>query len=193
MNFLAHLWLSEHARLPLAGAVLGDTLRGALPPLMPEPLRQSVQLHRRVDAATDRHPRVQAARAGFGDGSRRYAGILLDVLYDHLLARDWPDFSAEPLPAFARRAALAVAAEARWFGHAGQPAPRAEPFAALLSSYGESEGIERALRRTAARLRRPEGLLQAMAGWQARLPRLRDDLPALLADLRALAPEPTKV
>lgn len=196
MNFLAHLWLSERAGLPLAGAILGDTLRGALPPDMPAPLQRSVQLHRRIDAATDRHAVVQAARARFEAGPRRYAGIVIDVLYDHVLARQWPDYSGEPLDAFVLRAAGAVAAEAAWFEQAGQPAPRAAPFAALLSSYGEAAGIERALRRTARRLREPEGLLRAMAGWQARLPQLHEDLPVLLADLQRLGaagPDSTKV
>jgi acyl carrier protein phosphodiesterase len=196
MNFLAHLWLSEQARLPLAGAILGDTLRGALPADMPAPLLQSVQLHRHVDAATDRHPRVRAARATFADGQRRYAGILLDVLYDHLLARQWRDYSPEPLDDFAHRAARAVAAEARWFEHAGVPAPRAASFAALLASYRDEDGIERALLRTAGRLRQPEGLVLTMAGWRARLPLLEGDLPELLTELRQLAarhPAPPKV
>ena len=88
MNFLAHLWLTDRAGLPLAGAILGDILRGALPADMPEPLARSVMLHRHVDAHTDRHPRVVAAREHFAPGARRYAGILLDVLFDHVLAQD---------------------------------------------------------------------------------------------------------
>lgn len=186
MNFLAHLWLSERAGLPLAGGILGDMLRGALPPDMPGPLAESVRLHRRVDAATDRHPRVQAARRSFGPSTRRYAGILLDVLYDHALARDWDRYSSEPLGEFADRAAAAVAAEGRWFERALHRAPRRESFGALLMSYRDESGIELALRRTAARLRRPEGLLDAMAGWHAHLPGLRRDLPELLAYLQQL-------
>lgn len=54
---------------------------------------------------TDRHPVVQAARAGFEPGARRYAGILLDILYDHCLALDWARYSDEPLAAFAQRGA----------------------------------------------------------------------------------------
>lgn len=184
MNFLAHLWLADQARLPLAGAILGDTLHGALPPDMPEPLARSVHLHRRIDAATDRHPRVEAGRRRFGPSTRRYAGILLDVLYDHVLARDWAEHSDETLEAFADRAAAAVAAEGRWFEHALRPRVRRAPFAALLVSYQEESGIELALRRTAARLRKPQGLLDAMAGWRGHLPQLRKDLPELLGDLR---------
>ena len=205
MNFLAHLWLSDRAHLPLAGAILGDTLRGALPADMPGPLACSVQLHRRVDAATDRHPRVQAARSRFEPGARRYAGILLDVLFDHVLAQDWPGYSGESLSAFADRAGRAVAGEGRWFEHSGQSAPRADRFAALLVSYRLESGIELALRRTAGRLRQPQRMLDAIAGWQAHLPGLRAALPLLLDDLGGLAalhpgfdstpsaPAPTKV
>lgn len=185
MNFLAHLWLADQARLPLAGAVLGDYLRGPVPAKLPAALALSVNLHRRLDAETDRHPRVVTARARFGPGTRRYAGILLDILYDHLLTQDWTRYSSEPLERFVERAAREVAAEAGWFEQAGGPAPLA--FGALLLSYRTQPGIEQALHRTARRLSKPQGLLNAMAGWTAILPLLRADLPVLLEDLRGIS------
>jgi acyl carrier protein phosphodiesterase len=188
MNFLAHFWLTDRARLPLAGALLGDVLRGALPPHMPAPLAASVTLHRRVDATTDRHPRVVAARATFPPGARRYSGIVLDLLFDHVLARDWPAYSTQPLPAFAERAARAVHEAGAWFEHAGQHRPEVDRFSALLQSYATAQGIERAIERTARRLRVPAGMLDAAAGWPGRLPALERDLPVLLEDLAGLQP-----
>jgi acyl carrier protein phosphodiesterase len=186
VNFLAHLWLTDRAGLPLAGAILGDVLRGPLPPAMPAPLARSVMLHRQVDAHTDRHPRVVAARAGFAQGARRYAGILLDLLYDHVLAGDWAAHAAQPLAHFADRAGREVAEGRRWFEHAGDTAPDPARFSALLQSYATAAGMELTIQRTARRLRRPEGLLDAAAGWQARIGTLRADLPSLLADLARL-------
>lgn len=186
MNFLAHLWLTEQAQLPLAGAILGDGLRGALPADLPAALAASVRLHRRVDAATDHHALVVEARRRFAPGPRRYAGILIDLLLDHALARDWPRYSAEPLPAFAARAARAVADDARWFEAARFSAPRPGPFASLLTSYATAPGIDHAIERTARRLRQPQGLLEAMAGWAAHAEPLSEALPALLDDLRRL-------
>jgi acyl carrier protein phosphodiesterase len=183
MNFLAHLWLTERARLPLAGAILGDVLHGALPAHMPPALARAVRYHRIVDAHTDRHPRVALARAGFPPGARRFAGIVLDLVFDHALARDWDAFSAEPLAQFADRAGRAVQDGAAWFEHAGDPAPDAARFSVLLQSYASEAGLERAIRRTASRLRLPDGLLRAAEGWRERLARLRDDLPVVLADL----------
>jgi acyl carrier protein phosphodiesterase len=187
MNFLAHLWLADRAALPLAGAILGDYFRGALPPDLPAALAKSVHLHRRIDANTDRHPVVQAARSRFGGGTRRYAGILLDILYDHALALDWRNYSDESLVAFADRAAREVASEPRWFERAGGSAPSAVPFSALLASYASDRALESAIERTARRLRRPQGLLDAMAGWRAHMPQARQDLPVLLRDLQQLA------
>ena len=186
MNFLAHLWLTDRAALPLAGAVLGDVMHGALPAAMPPALARSVKFHRVVDAHTDRHPRVLRVRAGFPQGARRFAGIVLDVAFDHVLASDWDAFSAEPLARFADRAGQAMHDGAAWFAHAGEPAPDAARFSALLQSYASAAGIERALRRTASRLRAPEGLLRAAADWHRHVPQLREDLPALLADLERL-------
>lgn len=190
MNFLAHLWLAEQARLPLAGAILGDYFRGALPEELPPSLAESVRLHRRIDAATDRHPVVRAARERFAPGARRYAGILLDILFDHALALDWPRYSPESLDDFAHRAAREVETEHRWFARAGGSTPRALPFTQLLVSYRSETGFERAVARTAQRLRRPEGLLLAMEGWRETLPGLREDLPRLLEDLSRAAPRP---
>jgi acyl carrier protein phosphodiesterase len=186
VNFLAHLWLTDRAALPLAGAILGDVLRGPLPPEMPAPLARSVLLHRQVDAHTDRHPRVVAVRAGFAQGARRYAGILLDLVFDHALALDWPAYSDRSLSFFSDCAAREVAGAGQWFEHAGDPAPDAARFSALLQSYATVEGIEWAIQRTARRLRRPQGLLDAAAGWPQRVGALRAELPVLLADLGRL-------
>ncbi|MGQ0586239.1 MAG: ACP phosphodiesterase [Gammaproteobacteria bacterium] len=186
MNFLAHLWLTDRAGLPLSGAILGDLLRGPMPAAMPEPLARSVMLHRRVDAHTDRHPRVVAARGQFGPGARRYSGILLDLLFDHVLAQDWSRYSDRALPDFAFHAGRQVGLDGAWFEHAGAPIPEPEPFSELLQSYATAPGIERAIRRVARRMRRPDGLLEAAAGWERRLAVLREDLPALLADLEHL-------
>ena len=186
MNFLAHLWLTDRAGLPLAGAILGDVLRGPLPAAMPAPLARSVMLHRHVDANTDRHPRVVAAREQFGPGARRYAGIVLDLAFDHVLAQDWSRYSTQALPAFAQRAGRQVALDGAWFEQGGAPVPEPEPFAELLQSYATAAGLERAIRRVARRLRRPEGLLDAAVGWEQRLAGLREDLPQVLADLEKL-------
>lgn len=186
MNFLAHLWLADHSRTSLAGSVLGDVVRGRELAAYPDDIALGIRLHRRVDAATDRHPLITAARGDFAGGTRRYAGIVLDLACDHLLARDWEHYSAEPLDAFCQRAGQAIADAAPWFIHAGGRSSDAARFRDLLLSYADEAGLQRALQRTATRLREPQALLDAARDWPRHACRLRGHLPQLLADLDAV-------
>ncbi len=187
MNYLAHLWLSEQAGLPLAGAILGDMVHGRLDGRLPFALERSIRLHRRIDVVTDAHPLLVAARSRYPAGARRYAGIVLDIVHDHCLACDWPRYSDEPLADFARRSAEALVAERQGFAFAGRAAPPVWRFRRLLLSYAGERGIDRAIRRTASWLKRPEGLLEAARDWRQHLPQARAGLPQLLADLRQAA------
>ena len=187
VNFLAHLWLADRTATSLTGAVLGDVVRGADLSAYPAHLAQGIRLHRRVDAATDRHAAIVRLREGFAHGQRRYAGIVLDLAADHALALDWSRHHARPLAEFCTDAAAQLAADSAWFVEAGGRAIEAASFARLLLSYAQPDGIERALQRTAQRLREPQRLLHAAERWTERLPDLRAALPGLLDDLQSAA------
>lgn len=188
MNFLAHLWLADQTKTSLAGAILGDVVRGSDLTKYPDEIAQGIRLHRKIDAATDRHPRIVAAREQYASGQRRYAGIVLDLACDYMLSNDWNHFSGETLADFCRRTAQAVADATPWFELAGAPGTRAPQFAELLLSYGTEPGIERALRRVASRMREPEKLLEAGQQWQISAGQLKGGLADLLNDLRQIDP-----
>lgn len=183
MNFLAHLWLADRTATSLAGSVLGDVVRGADLSAYPEPLALGIRLHRRVDAATDRHPLVAAARQRFAGGARRYAGIVLDLACDHALALDWARHGDGVFTDFCRRGGVAIAAAAPWFEYAGGRSSSAAAFSDLLLSYQHPAGIQRAMVRIAARLRDPPALLAAARDWEAHSQALRPQLDVLLCDL----------
>jgi len=187
MNFLAHLWLADQTTTSLAGAVLGDWLHGRVPEHLPPEIRLGVSLHRRVDVMTDAHPAIVATRTQFPHGDRRYAGIVLDVVTDHLLWNRWDEFSDEKLPDFCARCGADVQANARWFDEAGGFAPTAREFELLLLSYGSAGGIRHALHRIADRMRKPEGLIAASERWPEHAELLAPRLDELLGDLSAAA------
>lgn len=180
MNFLAHLWLADRTDTSLAGSILGDVVRGSDLSAYPDDIAQGIRLHRKVDAATDRHPRSVALRGHFADGERRYAGIVLDLVADHALATHWAGFHGDPLDAFAHRCGKAVEAAAPWFELGGGSRLGADGFAHLLLSYATEAGIDRAVRRTAARMRDPQRLLDAGRGWKASSERIAPHLQELL-------------
>lgn len=100
MNLLAHALLAGDDDDVRFGSIIGDFVRGAIDPELPAGVRAGIALHRAVDAYTDAHPQVADARALFTPPLRRYAGILLDVWFDHLLAREWEGLVGGSLPAF---------------------------------------------------------------------------------------------
>ncbi len=106
MNFLAHLLLAGDEPVARAGSLYPDLAqprdRRKLDHL-PELMQCAIAQHLAIDAFTDLHPIVARSKGYFrGPGAMggRLSGVLVDVFYDHILARDWARFHPQPLPAF---------------------------------------------------------------------------------------------
>jgi acyl carrier protein phosphodiesterase len=67
---------------------------------LPAPVIDGLRLHRAVDVYTDAHPDVLAAKALLPPPYRRYGGIMLDMWFDHCLARDFSRWNAQPLDSY---------------------------------------------------------------------------------------------
>ena len=154
MNYLAHAWLARHSDEAILGGLLGDFVfgRSVLQDWRPS-VRIEIVRHRRIDRYTDEHPAVVEARALFG-GLRRYAGIVLDVYFDHRLARDWPRWNDESLHDFTARV-YRVLRE-----HRDELPPRLQAIAPRMSahdwlgSYAVRGNVDGAVRGIATRLSR---------------------------------------
>lgn len=103
MNYLAHLHLGGDRPAQLLGSLYGDFVKGPLAGQWPADIEAAIRVHRRIDAFTDSHPLIHIAKTRFPQERRRMAGVLLDVFFDHCLARDWGRFSEEPLEQFTQR------------------------------------------------------------------------------------------
>lgn len=182
MNFLAHLYIAEQRDADPAGAVLGDVVRGRDLDHLPEAVGQSIQLHRRIDAVCDRHPVTRAALRQFPPGPRRYAGIVLDLCADHLLARHWGQWHPLPLTEFCARMAQAVATNRAAFDALHRPPPEPARFAKVLEDVQHEAGIDRALLRISERARDPARLQAATRDWRRYVAVLEAQFPQLLRD-----------
>ena len=100
MNHLAHALLSGANDGLRLGGLMGDFVRGGIDPALPESVRQGIALHRAIDVFTDSHDEVRALRTLFEPPYRRYAGILIDIWFDHLLACGFGSWSDIPLIRF---------------------------------------------------------------------------------------------
>lgn len=100
MNFLAHAYLSFGHDEILAGNMTSDFIKGKSKFDYPEGMQKGISLHRSIDAFTDDHTCTRRAMQLFRPGYRLYSGAIMDVLYDHFLARDEKIFPGQSLHPF---------------------------------------------------------------------------------------------
>jgi acyl carrier protein phosphodiesterase len=169
MNYLAHALLAAPGEDEMFGSLVADFHpRGSINPALPRGVRIGLALHRAVDVHTDAHPEVRAARASFDPPFRRYAGILLDIWFDHLLARDFEAHSRVGLRMFS----LEVQALLR--GREAELPPRMVAFAHYMhrndlpAAYGDRAMIARVLQGMAGRLSRANPIAGALPLLEAR-------------------------
>jgi acyl carrier protein phosphodiesterase len=104
MNWLAHLYLSEPEPEFRLGNLLADHARGADRARMSPAFLRGVTCHQAIDVFAERHPVVLRSRQRISTSHRRFSGILVDIFYDHCLARDWARYAPIPLAQFTQTA-----------------------------------------------------------------------------------------
>ena len=105
MNFLAHLYLSGDSHKIMVGNFIGDFVKGRVPAeKFEEEILKVIELHRAIDAFTDSHPIVLKSKVRLRNNYRHYAPVIVDVFYDHFLARFWNDYHSLSLDAYASHA-----------------------------------------------------------------------------------------
>jgi acyl carrier protein phosphodiesterase len=183
MNYLAHLYLAGSEPEALLGALMGDFVKGVLDQRYPAAVTRALALHRRIDTFTDAHPVTAASRARISPERRRFAGVIVDLSYDHFLARHWDEHAREPLDAFTDRVYALLAQH-----HALLPerlrsiAPRMAQ-ANWLASYARVESIHATLDHMSLRLKRENRLAGAGAELEANYAALEADFRAFFPDL----------
>ncbi len=160
MNFLAHALLAGDDPALIVGGVVGDWIKGPLPAGLPEDLARGVALHRAIDSHAESHPAFRQSRARVSAQRRRYAGVLVDVFYDHLLARDWALAHHQALATFCANVYRAIEERMGELPIESHPALRLMAREDWLSSYAELEGIAAILARMSRRARQPNPLLR---------------------------------
>jgi acyl carrier protein phosphodiesterase len=102
MNYLAHVYLAGDVDSDRLGGLMGDFVKGPLPAGLPAELAAGVALHRRIDSYADTHPAFRRSCARVSAARRRYAGVMIDMFYDHLLAAHWSAYSPLALESYSQ-------------------------------------------------------------------------------------------
>lgn len=162
MNHLAHLLLAENSPEIRLGNFLGDFVTGQDLQQFSKAIQWGIGCHKKIDTFTDNHPIFHRSKKRIAPERRRFAGIMVDIFYDHFLANNWDSYAPESLVCFSRnfyqllqqyqsvlppalQRALPVLIQQDWF-----------------STYRTTEGIELTLWRVSRRLSRENPLAQGI-------------------------------
>ncbi len=172
MNHLAHFVTGFPDAGLITGGFLGDFVKGPLGERFPRHIDRGIRLHRAVDAFSDSHQTTRTSVQRFDPVYRRYGGIMVDIIYDHFLARSWDKWQAEPLDVFATK--VFVIMETHQLTDQAQRVANRMNAAASLQSYREEAFIPRSLTSIGQRLKRSNPLEEAHREYQ----RLEHELQA---------------
>ena len=154
MNYLAHMLCSDDTPASKLGNFMADFVKGDVDGRFPRDVVAGIRHHRQVDWFTDSHEVFAASRRLISSPRRRYAGVIIDVVYDHFLATNWDRYCSTGLNEFVGR----VYESLGHYHHVRVPHPipmviekmKSEDW---LRSYRTVDGIDRTFRRISRRLR----------------------------------------
>jgi acyl carrier protein phosphodiesterase len=188
MNFLVHLFLSGNDNDLLVGNLLGDFVKGRLEGRYPRPIEQGIVLHRSIDSFCGRNLHFLLSKRRIDPSFGHYRGVLVDLYYDHFLARNWAEYGDVPFPLFLSRTRRVM----EEYGNYLPERLRAllpYIFTELLPSYLEIEGIGRALGRMSARSKRPSRLGEGGEELKRHYVALNNDFQLFFPELREFVRE----
>lgn len=103
MNFLAHIYLSGDNDLIKIGNFMADGIRGKQFEHFPDDVQKGILLHRSIDTYTDNHDVFRQSTKRLHEKYHHYSGVIVDIVYDHFLAKNWTKYSDEKLENFINR------------------------------------------------------------------------------------------
>ena len=166
MNFLAHLFLSGEDEELMIGNFIADFIRNRDVKLYAQRIRDGIYLHRQIDSFTDNHPIVRQGTQRLRPYHGKYAPVVLDVLFDYLLANNWDRYSDVPIAEYTKKV-YGILSKHR---HVLPPkiAGRLPEMIAdnWLVKYGWEDGLNDVFRRMKRRVSKPDLLNNAVLNFK---------------------------
>jgi len=180
LNYLVHLYLAEPSDESLLGNLMGDFVKGPLDERFPPDIASGISLHRHIDSFAHTDPVFRGSKDRLDRSFGYFRPILVDIFYDHILARDWSHYSSMPLEAFAEGVYDALERHRDSLPQGLRDvAPRMIRHNWLVS-YRNEETIQRVLNRISQRLSRSNPLPEGFGEWRQHREGLTSDFARFL-------------
>ena len=145
MNYLAHLYLSQNNKPILIGNFIADAVKGKNYQTFAPEIQKGIILHRFIDSYTDTHPLVKKSKHLLHERYKHFDGVIIDIFYDHFLAKNWAAYSEIPLAIYSKSIYQFLNGKSAVFPAKMQQILQYMTQYNWLEMYATKEGIERVL------------------------------------------------
>ncbi len=141
MNFLAHFALAPEEEGWIVGNFLTDFLRKKNEAELSKEIREGVFIHRQIDWFTDNHPVVDECILKLHSTQGKYASVIVDILFDYILATNWDRYNEVPLLEFSNKINRILIKNIQNIPPKVQPVTQRMTAANWLTSYEKESGM----------------------------------------------------
>ncbi|MBW2961410.1 ACP phosphodiesterase [Mesonia aestuariivivens] len=186
MNYLAHIYLSgDDDNLLKIGNFVADSIKGKAYKKYPKEIQNGIILHREIDTFTDTHPIVFESKHRLFKRYRHYSAVIVDILYDHFLAKNWENYHEKRLSSYVDDFYLMLKYN---FELLPKRVQNFYPYMVSdnwLLSYAKVDGIEKILSQMSMRIKRKIQLQDAVEELNKFYSEFEQEFTAFFIELKA--------
>lgn len=183
MNFLAHLYLSDDSDQIMLGNFIADFTKGKDTASYEREIYLGILLHREIDSFTDQHRQVARSKQLLWPRHRHYSSVIVDIFYDHFLAKNWDEYSIIPLEKFAQHVYTTLQHSLKMLPEKAQQVLPYMMANNWLVNYRKLEGINRAMQGMARRASFPSEMAGAVEDLETDYEKYEDDFKKFFPEL----------
>lgn len=184
MNFLAHIYLSGPSDLIKIGNFIADGVRGNQYLTFDPQIQKGIVFHRSIDTFTDAHPLFRKCTKRLHSNYHHYSGVIVDVFFDHFLAKNWNLYSEESLEDFVQNFYISLST---YEMHLTEKAKMMQPYMIeqnWLLSYQSCDGIEKILTQMDRRTKNVSMMRNSVAELKLYYSEFEQDFTHFFAELK---------
>jgi acyl carrier protein phosphodiesterase len=189
MNFLAHIYLSGDSDLIKIGNFMADGVRGNKHLELQSEIQKGIILHRSIDTFTDAHPIFRKSTKRLHANYHHFSGVIVDVFYDHFLAKNWSLYSDEKLEEYVANFYYSLAIHNDLLTEKAQMMKPYMIQQNWLLSYQTIDGIEKILSQMDNRIKRESNMRFSVQELRLFYSDFEDDFTVFFNDLRTHSSE----
>ncbi len=193
LNYLAHSYLSYQKTDLIIGNFIADSIKGNQFEGLTDGIIEGIRLHRKIDTFTDAHPIYLTSKHRFSKEFDKYSSVLMDIIYDHYLAKNFEQYSPLSLQQHAdgiyeilkNNHSILPENAKRFYGYMTERN--------ILFHYSSLIGIETVLTHLSNRIRNRFELQLAIPILEANYLEIEEEFTIFFDDLQAFCKEQTEL